>query len=215
MKLYYSPGACSLSPHIVAREAGLPVILSKVTFNGATRTTAEGEDFFAVNPRGGYVPALRLDSGEVLIEGPAIIQYLADQAPKAELTPERDTIGYYRMLSLITFISTELHKGYSPLFSPTLPPEQKTTAIDRIKKRTAYLESMLADKHYLLGENFSIADAYAYTILRWSPRAGIELTDYPNLSAFAKRMEGRRAVQIALDEEGLEMRFKERNGRLN
>jgi glutathione S-transferase len=205
MKLYYSPGACSLSPHIVSREAGLPVELSKVTFEGAKRTTAEGEDFFAVNPRGGYVPTLRLDDGSVLIEGPAIIHYLADQVSGKKLLPERATPAYYQALSWIIFIGTELHKGFGPLFNPNTPEEQKTATIDKLKKRFAVIENELASNDYLLG-SFSIADAYLYTITRWLPtRAGIALaTEFPNLAAFAKRMEAREGVMTALKEEGLE-----------
>ena len=202
MKLYYLPGACSLSPHIVLREAGLPVELSKVTFSAEGRTTDDGEDFFQVNPRGGYVPACRLDDGEVLIEGPAIIQYLADQAPEKKLTPERGEKAYYEMLSWIAFVSSELHKGFSPLFgSPS--EDEKTRIIERLQKRLAYVDSALLGKDYLLGDAFSIADAYLYTIARWAPNFGIALSDYPNLAAFAKRMEGRAAVATALTEEGL------------
>lgn len=202
MKLYYLPGACSLSPHIVLREAGLPVELSKVTFSAEGRTTDDGEDFFQVNPRGGYVPACRLDDGEVLIEGPAIIQYLADQAPEKQLTPERGERAYYEMLSWIAFVSSELHKGFSPLFgSPS--EDEKTRIIERLQKRLAYVDSALLGKDYLLGDAFSIADAYLYTIARWAPNFGIALSDYPNLAAFAKRMEGRAAVATALTEEGL------------
>lgn len=205
MKLYYAPGACSLSPHIVAREAEATVELSRVTFEGGKRTTAEGEDFFAVNTRGGYVPALRLDNDEVLMEGPAIIQYLADQAPGKKLMPEHASQDYYRALSWIAFISTELHKGFSPLFNPALPEDQKTAVIDRLKKRYDVVENALADKQYLLGDAYSIADAYLYTIMRWSPRAGITtLASYPNIAAFAKRMEARPAVATALKEEALE-----------
>jgi glutathione S-transferase len=203
MKLYYAPGACSLSPHIVSREAGLPVELSKVTFDGAKRTTAEGEDFFAVNPRGGYVPTLRLDDGSVLMEGAAIIQYLADQAPAKSLMPEHGTEEYYQELSWITFISTEWHKGFGPLFNPNLPEDQRTAVVDKLKKRFAVVEAALAGKEYLLG-TFTIADAYLYTILRWSPRGNISLAEYPNLAAFAKRMEAREGVATALKEEGLE-----------
>ncbi|HUY62373.1 MAG TPA: glutathione transferase GstA [Candidatus Paceibacterota bacterium] len=204
MKLYYSPGACSLSPHIVACEGGLPVELSKVTFSAEGRTTEDGEDFYEVNPRGGYVPACRLDDGDVLIEGPAIIQYLADQAPGKKLMPERGAKAYYEMLSWITFVSTELHKGFGPLFNPNLLEGQKTAAIDRLKKRYAYVDASLAGKDYLLGRDFSIADAYCYTIMRWSPRAGIALADYPNIAALMKRMEARAGVKKALEEEGLE-----------
>jgi len=204
MKLYYSPGACSLSPHIVARETGLPVDISKVTFAGAARTTAEGEDFFAVNARGGYVPALRLDDASVLVEGPAIIQYLADQAPGKRLMPGSGTKEYYEVLSWIAFVSTELHKGFGPLFRADAPEAEKELAIAKLKKRFAVLDAALAGRPYLLGDAFSVADAYAYTIMRWMPRGGIALADFPNLAAFAARMEARPAVALALSEEGLE-----------
>ena len=204
MKLYYLPGACSLSPHIVACEAGLPVELSKVTFSGAARTTEEGEDFFAVNPRGGYVPALRLDSGYVLTEGPAIVQYLSDQAPAAHLMPDRESENYYRVLSWLTFISSELHKGFSPLYRSDLPESERAVVVGRLEKRYAYLDEALAGKDYLLGTDFSVADAYCYTILRWSERAGIEVSTYPHLAAYLARVEKRSGVQKALKEEGLE-----------
>jgi glutathione S-transferase len=204
MKLYYAPGSCALSPHIVGREAGLPLELSKVTFAGAARTTAEGEDFFQVNPRGGYVPTLRLDDGDVLIEGPAIIHYLADQAPEKLLLPERGSKQYYEALSWVAFISTELHKAISPFFGPPIVPEVRTAIIDRLKKRYAYVESWLAEKEYVL-DTFSIADAYLYTIMRWSPKVDISTAaEYPHIHAFMKRMEAREGVMTALTEEGLE-----------
>jgi glutathione S-transferase len=204
MKLYFSPGACSLSPHIVSREAGLPVELSRVAFNGAERTTAEGENFFEVNPRGGYVPALRLDDGSVLVEGPAIIHYLADQAPEKKLLPERGSRAYYDALSWIAFVSTELHKGFSPLFRADLPDAERAVAVAKLHKRFAVLEAHLGGRDWLL-DSFSIADAYAYTILRWAPkRMDMDLAAYPNIAAFAKRMEARDGVKQALGEEGLE-----------
>jgi glutathione S-transferase len=203
MKLYYSPGACSLSPHIVAAEGGLSLELSRITFEGGNRTTAEGEDFFVVNPRGGYVPALRLDDGDVLMEGLAIIHYLADQAPAKNLLPERGSKQYYQALSWITFVSTELHKTYSPLFNPALTPEARVPVIDKLKKRYTFIDGVLAGKEYLL-DSFSIADAYLYTIMRWSPKAGMDLGEYPNIHAFMQRMESREGVAAALSEEGLE-----------
>lgn len=203
MKLYYSPGACSLSPHIVARELGLPVELSKVTFSAEGRTTEEGENFFEVNPRGGYVPALRLDDNTVLLEGPAIVQYLADQAPAKGILPERGSREYYNAISWMTFISTELHKGFSPLYgNPS--EEDAARIIDRLKKRIAVVETALEGKEYLLGATFSCADCYLYTIMRWTGRFGIALTEYPNVSAFMARMEEREGVKQALSEEGLE-----------
>ncbi|HEY0010876.1 MAG TPA: glutathione transferase GstA [Candidatus Paceibacterota bacterium] len=203
MRLYYVPGACSLSPHIVLRETGLTAELSRVTFAGDTRTTEHGEDFFEVNPKGGYVPALRLDSGEVIAEGVAIVQYIADQAPESHLVPPPATMEHYRLLEWLTYISSEVHKGFGPLFRPDLPEEEKTRVIDRLKTRYAYIDAALAGKEYLNGA-YGIADAYAYTIFRWSPRGDIDLTAYPNISAFMVRMEGREAVQMALTEEGLE-----------
>jgi glutathione S-transferase len=202
MKLYYSPGACSLSPHIVAREAGLPVELSRVTFDGLKRTTAEAEDFFVVNPRGGYVPALRLDDDSVLIEGGAIIAYLADKAGK--LAPERGSQAYFDMLSWVIFVGTELHKGFSPLFNPALSEEQKMATIDKLKKRMAVLEERLAGREYIMGD-FTIADAYAYTIMRWVPkRMNMGYEAFPNIAAFMKRMETRDGVKTALKEEELD-----------
>lgn len=202
MKLYYSPGSCALSPHIVAREAGLPVDLSKVTFEGAKRTTAEGEDFFVVNPRGGYVPALRLADGSVLIEGPAIITYLADTAGK--LTPERSSQAYFEMLSWVVFIGTELHKGFSPLFRADLPEDERTKTIEKLKKRMTVLDERLSGREYVMGD-FTVADAYAYAIMRWVPkRMNMGCEAYPNIVAFMKRMEARDAVKTALREEGLE-----------
>ncbi len=203
MKLYYSPGACSLSPHIVSRELGLPVELSKVTFSADGRTTEEGENFFQVNPRGGYVPALRLDDSSVLLEGPAIVQYLADQAPEKGLLPECSTRAYYDAISWMTFISTELHKGFSPLYGNP-PEEEKAKIIDRLKKRIAIIEAALEGKEYLLGSTFSIADCYLYTILRWTGQFGIDLAAYPHTKAFVARIEKRSGVQQALSEEGLE-----------
>ncbi len=203
MRLYYSPGACSLSPHIVAREADLDVELSKVTFADSARTTDQGEDFFVVNPRGGYVPTLRLDSDEVLTEGPAIVQYLADQVPEKVLMAEAGTIERYRQMSMLAFINTELHKGFGVFFHQDAPETEKDAARERLAKRFAYVEGQLEGKEYLYG-TFSASDAYAYTILRWSPRATIDLSAYPNISAFMKRMEGREGVKTALSEEGLE-----------
>ncbi|MDR3547703.1 MAG: glutathione transferase GstA [Candidatus Pacebacteria bacterium] len=203
MRLYYSPGACSLSPHIVAREADLDVELSKVSFSAEGRTTEQGEDFFKVNPKGGYVPALRLDDDEVLTEGVAIVQYLADQVPTKSLVPKQGTLEHYRLLELLTFINSELHKGFSGFFRSGLADDEMAFLKDRLLKRFAYVNEALEGKEYLLG-TFSIADAYAYTILRWTKRFEISLAEFPNIVAFMKRMEGRPAVQKALAEEGLE-----------
>ncbi len=201
MKLYYAPGACSLSPHIVAREGNLPVEMVKVLFAGG-RTTETGENFYDINPMG-YVPTLRLDNGEVLTEGVAIVQYLADQAPSANLVPQKGSMPYYRTLEWLTFISSELHKGFSPLFRSGISEAEKASVVERLAKRYDRLEKALSTGAYLLGDIFTVADAYCYTILRWTPRAGIDLSKYPNLSAYMKRIETRSSVQVALKEEGL------------
>ena len=201
MELYYAPGACSLSPHIVAREGNLPVEMVKVLFADG-RMTETGENFYDINPMG-YVPALRLDNGEVLTEGAAIVQYLADQAPSAKLLPPKGSMSYYRTLEWLTFISSELHKGFSPLFRTGISEEEKAPVVERLAKRYDHLEKSLSTGPYLLGDIFTVADAYCYTILRWTPRAGIDLSKYPNLSAYIKRIETRPAVQAALKEEGL------------
>ncbi len=203
MRLYYAPGSCALASHIVAREAKLPVELSKVSFNAdGTRTTAEGEDFFLVNPKGGYVPAFRLDSGEVIAEGPVIMQYLADQAPASGLAPEKGTMPHYRLLEWLTFVSTELHKTFSPFFKGDASDAEKAAARAKLETRFAYVNGALAGKDYLLG-TFTIVDAYLYTIARWSQKAEIGLDQYPELAAFMARMETRPAVSAALMEEGL------------
>ena len=201
MKLYYAPGACSLSPHIVAREGNLPVEIVKVLFADG-RTTESGENFYDINPMG-YVPTLRLDNGEVLTEGVAIVQYLADQAPSANLVPQKGSMPYYRTLEWLTFISSELHKGFSPLFRSGISETEKAQVVERLAKRYDRLEKALSTGSYLLGDIFTVADAYCYTILRWTPRAGIDLSKYPNLSEYMKRIETRSAVQVALKEEGL------------
>jgi glutathione S-transferase len=203
MKLYYSPGACSLSPHIVAREGKLDIELSRVTFGDGVRTTAEGEDFYQVNPKGGYVPALRMESGDVLAEGVAIIQYLADQSSE-ELMPAKGSMEYYRELEWLTFISSEIHKGFSPLFNPTLPAEQVEQVKKKLMGRLAFVETELGKHEYLNGGSFTIADAYLYTILRWSKKFDMSFDGHPNITAFMARMDGRDAVKQALQEEGLD-----------
>ncbi|HVV14929.1 MAG TPA: glutathione transferase GstA [Candidatus Paceibacterota bacterium] len=204
MRLYYSPGSCALSPHIVAREAGLDVEIEKVVFSADGRRTQEhDENFYDVNPRG-YVPALKLDSGDILTEGVAIVQYLADQAPGAGLMPKHQSGDYYKALSWLTFISSEVHKGFSPFFRSNLPEEEKKIALDRLLKRFDWINGALEGNDYLVGGAFSIADAYCYTILRWHPKAGIDLGKYPNIKEYYERIGSRPAVKTALKEEGLE-----------
>lgn len=200
MKLYYSPGACSLSPHIVAAEAGIPVELDKV--NLAEKKTESGKDYNAINPKG-YVPALGFDDGSVLTEGPAIVQYLADQNPASGLAPAAGTIERYRLQEWLAFIGTELHKNFGPLFNKASSDDAKQTARTNIAKRLAYLNDKLATAKYLMGETFTVADAYAFTILNWTNFTGIDLKPYPNLGAYMGRVGARPKVQEALRAEGL------------
>ena len=200
MKLYYSPGACSLSPHIVANEAGLAIDLEKV--NLAQHKTESGQDYMAVNPKG-YVPALRLDDGSVLTEGPAIVQYLADQKPASGLAPAAGTIDRYRLQEWLNFIGTELHKSFSPLFNKASSDDVKNTAKTSINKRLGYLNDQLASRQYLMGGNFTVADAYAFTIVNWTNFVGIDLKPYPNVGAYMGRVAARPKVQETLKAEGL------------
>jgi len=200
MKLYYSPGACSLSPHIVANEAGLAIDLEKV--NLAEHKTESGQDYMAVNPKG-YVPALRLDDGSVLTEGPAIVQYLADQKPASGLAPAVGTIDRYRLQEWLNFIGTELHKSFSPLFNKASSDDVKNTAKTSINKRLGYLNDQLASRQYLMGGNFTVADAYAFTIVNWTNFVGIDLKPYPNVGAYMGRVAARPKVQETLKAEGL------------
>ncbi|UVE17156.1 glutathione transferase GstA [Pseudomonas sp. LS44] len=200
MKLYYSPGACSLSPHIVLNELDLPYNLEKVDLKA--HTTASGVDFTTINPKG-YVPALQLDGGEVLTEGPAIVQYLADQKPAAGLLPAAGTLQRARAQEWLHFIGTELHKGFSPLFNPTTPEEVKASAKAAIGKRLGFIDKALAGRDYLMGEQFSVADAYLFTIVNWTFPMGIDLAPYPTVQTFHKRVGARPAVQRAMQAEGL------------
>lgn len=200
MKLYYSPGACSLSPHIVLRESGLafePVLAST-----KTHQLKDGTDYYTINPLG-YVPVLELDDGTRLREGPAIVQYVADQAPHKHLAPANGTLPRYRLQEWLTFIGTEVHKGFSPLFNPGMPAEAKSIFIDRLQGRLKWVDSQLAGKDYLMGDSFSVADAYFFTVSRWAAPMKIDLSDCPNILAFQQRMLARPAVQEALKFEGL------------
>ncbi len=199
MKLYYSPGACSLSPHIVAQELGIPLTLVKV--DGMAKKTADGADFWKINPKG-YVPALELDDGEVLTEGPAIVQYLADQQP-GKLAPANGTIERYRLQAMLGYINSELHKTYSPLFTPKTLPEVRAEREEYLRKRYKYVEELLANKPFLLGEEFTVADAYLFTVTNWANFLKLDLTMFPALLAFQKRVAGRPAVQAAMTAEGL------------
>ncbi len=200
MKLYYSPGACSLSPHIVLREAGLafePVLAST-----KTHKLQDGTDYYGINPLG-YVPMLELDDGTRLREGPAIVQYVADQVPTKNLAPANGTLPRYRLQEWLTFIGTELHKSFSPLFHPAMPEEGKAIYRERLAGRFAYVDAQLAGKDYLMGEHFSVADAYLFTVSNWTVPMQIDISGLKNLVAFRERMQARPAVQEAMRAEGL------------
>jgi glutathione S-transferase len=200
MKLYYSPGACSLSPHIVTRELGLPVQLQKVSTKD--KTMEGGGDYWQVNGKG-YVPALELDNGEVLTEGPAIVQYLADQKPESGLAPKAGSLERYRLQEWLNFTTSEIHKQFSPLFRPTTPEEYKTIAKQNLANRFAWLDKQLAGKEYLLGRHFTVADAYLFTVLRWTQPMKMDLSAWPNLGAYLERVGKRPKVKEAMQEEGL------------
>lgn len=199
MKLYYSPGACSLSPHIVLCEAGLPHELVKVDLK--TKKTEQGDDFNAINAKG-YVPTLVTDGGEVLTEGPAIVQYLADLAPAKNLAPAAGTMARVRLQEWLNFISTELHKGFGSLFRNP-PAEWQEVVRSTLAARCTYLAGVLEKQPYLLGEQFSVADAYLFTILNWSQWLKIDLAPWPALGAYQARIAARPGVQQALKKEGL------------
>lgn len=200
MKLYYAPGACSLAPHIVAREAGIDLELEKVDLH--SKKTESGKDFTSINPKG-YVPALELDNGEVLTEAPVVQQYIADKNPGAKLAPPNGTLERYRLQETLTYINSEIHKTYGPLFNPKVLPEVKTERLEYLRKRFAYLDQQLASKPYLLGNDFTVADAYLYVMVRWAGNMGVDLSGLANIAAFAQRVAGRPAVQAALKAEGL------------
>jgi glutathione S-transferase len=200
MKLYYSPGACSLSPHIVLREAGLafePVLAST-----KSHQLQDGTDYYGINPLG-YVPLLELDDGTRLREGPAIVQYIADQVPMKNLAPANGTLPRYRLQEWLTFIGTEIHKSFSPLFNPAMPDEGKKIYRDRIANRLAFVDKELQGKDYLMGETFGVADAYLFTVTRWAKPMAIDISGYPNLVAHHERVGARPAVQEALKVEKL------------
>lgn len=200
MKLYYAPGACSLAPHIVAREAGLAIELDKVDLG--TRKTSSGESFAEINPKG-YVPALSIAPGEVMTEVSALVQYLADQAPAAGLMPAVGTPERYKVLEWLGFISTEIHKGFGPLWNPASPDAVKQAAVEKLRQRFTYLDKQLAKTPYLTGDRFTVADAYCFTVVNWTNFHKIDLADFPNLVAFLGRVAGRPKVQEALRAEGL------------
>ena len=200
MKLYYIPSACSLSPHIVATELGLAIELVKV--DPKTRRTERGEDYLAVNPKG-YVPALQLDDGSVLTEGPTVVQYLADLKPDAQLAPANGSSARYRMQEMLGYINSELHQGYMPLFNPATGDDVRTERMSHLRKRYGFIEAALARTQYLLGENFSIADAYLFVVTRWAEFVKLDLAQFPNLLAFQAHIASRPAVREAMRREQL------------
>ncbi|WP_374563367.1 glutathione transferase GstA [Ideonella sp.] len=200
MKLYYSPGACSLSPHIVLREAGLAFDLTLASTK--TKKLADGSDFYRVNPKG-QVPVLELDNGERLTEGPVIVQYIADQAPASKLAPPAGSLQRYRLMEWLNFITSELHKSYSPLFNPAMPEEGKAVYRARLGERLQWVDNQLEGKQYLLGNEFSVADAYLFTVTNWSPVVGVDMSALKNLNAFRERVASRPSVQAAMEAEGL------------
>jgi glutathione S-transferase len=200
MKLYYSSGACSLSPHIVALEAGIALSLEKV--DGKAKRTESGDDFWQINPKG-YVPALRLDDGELLTEGPAIVQYLADLKPESGLAPANGTLARYRLQEMLGYINSELHKTYSPLFKPDTSEQTRAERKEYLLKRYQLIEGALSKQPWLLGEHFTAADAYLFTVTNWAKHVDLDLSGFPALLAFQKRVAERPAVQKAMLEEGL------------
>jgi glutathione S-transferase len=200
MKLYYAPGACSLASHIALHETGLPFEIEKVDL--ATKKTALGDDFMQINPKG-YVPTIKLDDGSIMTEGGAILQYIADQQPNSELAPKAGTMERYRLQEWLTFIGTEIHKMFSPIFNKAATEEVKANARNLISKRLGYVETQLANKPYLMGDKFSVADAYLFTIVRWSNFAGLDLSPFPRLNEYMARVAARSKVQAAMQAEGL------------
>ena len=200
MKLYYSPGACSLAPHIVAQELGIPLMLDKVDMK--LKQTASGADFNAINPKG-YVPALELDNGELLTEGPVISQYLADLKPESGLVPPNGTLARYRVQEMLGYINSEIHKSFSPLFNPATSPELRQDRMDYLRKRFDLIERTLADSPWLTGDSFTIADAYLFTVSSWAAHVKFDLSEFSALQDFRQRAAQRPAVQAALQAEGL------------
>ena len=200
MKLYFSPGACSLSPRIALLEAGLPFDTQRV--DTKTKELVGGGDFWAVNSKG-YVPALELDNGQVLTEGPAIVQYIADQKPESGLAPRAGTMERYRLQEWLNFITSEIHKQFGPMFVPNTPAEYKEILKDKLAKRFDWISKQLDGKSYLMGETFTVADGYLFTVLNWCQWVGIDLANWPVLAAYQARVSARPKVQEALKAEGL------------
>lgn len=200
MKLYYKAGACSLSPHIVLHESALPFDIESVDLG--SKKTGSGADYLNLNPKG-YVPALLLDDGQLLTEGPAIVQYIADRVPEKQLAPAAGTMERYRLMESLNFIGTELHKGFSPLFNPKAPEEWKAMARALLTKRIEVVAAQLAGRDYILGKTFTVADAYLFTVLGWAGYVKLDLAPWPVLAAYLARVGARPAVRAAMLAEGL------------
>jgi glutathione S-transferase len=200
MKLYYSPGACSLSPHIALLEAGLPYDLVKVDLRA--KKLENGDDYLTINPKG-QVPALALDNGELVTEGPVIVQMIADRASAKNLAPARDSAERYKLQEWLNFITAELHKNFGPMFSPVLADEAKAFFKDRVMGKFKYVDSQLAGRDYLMGKQFTVADGYLFTMLSWADRMKFDLSGLNNLKAYQARVGARPRVQEALTKEGL------------
>ena len=200
MKLYYSPGACSLSPHIVLHESGLP--FEAIPAPTKTHQLPDGTDYYTINPLG-YVPLLELDDGTRLREGPAIVQYVADLVPARQLAPANGTLARYRLQEWLTFTGMELHRNFGPLFNPAFPAEAKAISKDKLLSRLHWVDGQLADKTWVMGDTFSAADAYLFTVTGWAKPMQIDLAPYPNLTAWRERVGARPAVQAAMRAEGL------------
>ena len=200
MKLYYAPGACSLAPHIVAHETGITLELEKV--DTKTKAMASGGDFRDITPKG-YVPALQLDDGSILTEGPVVSQYLADLHPEAGLVPPAGTLPRYRVMEWLGYINSEIHKNYSPLFNPATSEETRKEKIDYLRKRYDLVEQRLATETFLANGQYSVADVYLFVVTNWARLVKLDLSGFPNLLAFQKRIATRPAVQAALKAEGL------------
>ena len=201
MKLYYSPGACSLASHIAMHEAGMAFTALKAPTS--THKLDDGTDYYTINPLG-YVPLVQLDDGTTLTEGPAILQYVADQVPAKNLAPAAGTIERYKMLGWVTFVSTELHKGgFTLLFNPMFSDEVKATVRTKLLGRLKHVDAALAGKNYLMGDHFSVADAYLFTVTNWASKTGVDISGLANLAAFRVRTAARAGVQAAMKAEGL------------
>ena len=200
MKLYYSIGACSMSPHIVLHEAGLP--FEAVLASTKTHQLADGTDYYTINPKGS-VPLLELDNGERLTEGPVIVQYSADLVPAKKLAPAAGTMARYRLQEWLNYITSELHKGFSPLFNPATPADYKPLASARLIDRLTIVDKALAGKEFLMGDTFTVADAYLFTVAGWSKFVSLDISSLTNLTAYLGRIAARPAVQQAMKAEGL------------